>query len=79
MQEIANTQAFKRLILEQQRQAVMLEEMHSDIKKILEILGPVKKREERFGQTERRVENHDHRISLLDVTVKDRVVEHDRP
>ena len=48
MQEIANTQAFKRLILELQRQVVMLEEMHSDIKKILEILGPVKKREERF-------------------------------
>ena len=79
MEEIANTQAFNRLILEQQRQGVMLEEMHSDIKKILVLLGPAKKREERFDQMEHRGERHDHRIGALEVTVKEHLAEHDRP
>ena len=47
-----------------------MDDMKSDIKKVLEIVIPSKKREEQFDQMEHRVEDHDHRNGALEDAVK---------
>ena len=60
-----------------QKMSVTMEEMKSGINKIIEIVMPSKKREEQFDQIEDRVEQHDHRIGVLEVSVKDHLAEHE--
>ena len=71
LQGRTNTQAINQLFLEQRRQGVMMEDMRSDIKKMLEIVAPSKIREEQFDQMELKVDQHDHRIAALEVTVQE--------
>ena len=73
-----NTQAINHFHLEQQRQGVLLEDMRSDLKKVLETVAPSKMREEQFYRMEHRVEQHDGRISALEMTVKDHLDEQHR-
>jgi hypothetical protein len=63
LQGRTNTLAINQLFLEQRRQGVMMEDMRSDIKKMLEIVAPSKMREEQFDQMEHKVDQHDHRIA----------------
>ena len=71
LQGRTNTQAINQLVLEQRRQGVMMEDMRSDIKKMLENVAPSKMREEQFDQMELKVDQHDHRIAALEVTVQE--------
>ena len=52
--------------------------MRSDLTKVLEIVAPSKMREEQFDRMEHRVEQHDGRISALEMTVKDHLDEQHR-
>ena len=76
LQGRTNTQAINQLFLEQRRQGVMMEEMRSDVKKMLEIVAPSKMREEQFDQMEHKVDQHDHRIAALEDLVQDHLSEH---
>jgi len=78
IQTRTNTQAINQLFIKQQRQGVMMEDMRSDIKKVLEIVMPSKMREEQYDRMERRVENHGQRIGALEVKIRDRVGGHER-
>ena len=75
LQGRTNTLAINQLFLEQRRQGVMMEDMRSDIKKMLEIVAPSKIREEQFDQMELKVDQHDHRIAALEVTVQEHLGE----
>ena len=59
------------------KMSVTMEEIKSGINKLIEIVMPSKQREEQFDQIEDRVEQHDHRIGALEVSVKDHLAEHD--
>jgi hypothetical protein len=67
------------LHLEQRRQGILMEDMRTDLKKVLEIKAPSEMREEQFDRMEHRVEQHDSRISTLEMTVKDHLDELRRP
>ena len=75
LQGRTNTHAINELFLEQRRQGVMLEDMRSDIKKMLEIVAPSKMREEQFDQMELKVDQHDHRIAALEDALQEHLVE----
>ena len=75
LQGRTNTQAINQLFLEQRRQGVMMEDMRSDIKKMLEIVAPSKMREEQFDQMELKVDQHDHRIAALEDAVQEHLGE----
>ena len=59
------------------KMSVTMEEIKSGINKLIEIVMPSKQREEQFDTIEDRVEQHDHRIGALEVSVKDHLAEHD--
>ena len=60
-----------------QKMSVTMEDIKAGINKVIEIVMPSKQREEQFDQIEDRVEQHDHRIGALEVSVKDHLAEHE--
>ena len=68
----ANTKAIDRLTSEQFRLNGLMEDMGSDIKKLVEMLLPSKRRDEQFDRLDITVEQHENRLCAVEATIKDR-------
>lgn len=55
---------------------VMFEDFQKDIKIILEALVPARQRVVQIDQMEEKVEDHDHRIHAVEITVQDHLADH---
>ena len=55
---------------------VMYESLQKDMKIVLEALVPARQRVVQIDQIEERVEDHDHRINAVEITVKGHLADH---
>ena len=68
----ANTKAIEKLTSEQFRLNGLMEDMGSDIKKLVEMLLPSKRRDEQFDRLDTTVLQHENRLCAVEATIKDR-------
>ena len=68
----ANTKAIDRLTSEQFRLNGLMEDMGSDIKKLVEMLLPSKRRDEQFDRLDITVVQHENRLCAVEATIKER-------
>ena len=68
----ANTKAIERLTSEQFRLNGLMEDMGSDIKKLVEMLLPSKRRDEQFDRLDITVVQHENRLCAVEATIKER-------
>ena len=56
--------------------SVMYESLQKDMKIVLEALVPARQRVVQIDQIEERVEDHDHRINAVEISVKNHLADH---
>ncbi len=68
----ANTKAIEKLASEQFRLNGLMEDMGGDVKKLVEMLLPSKRRDEQFDRLDITVLQHENRLCAVEATIKDR-------
>ncbi len=72
----SHSRAIHKLSVEQHRMGLLMDEMRSDIKLMVDVLLPRKRREEQFDTMEDKVEQHEDRLVAVEDTVKDHIQNH---